>query len=203
MTTSPRFGRRQLLKLGLGVGGAGVVATTGLGWAIFSLRPPASGRAVLSDEDAAFVGAMAEAFFPPNNALGVDTNALDIVSKVDAHLAALLPRERRGAQAVLAAIDWWPRLSLSSTGRFASLSLEDRIAMFDAFDNSSREERRAIPSLLRLMVGIHVFAAPSTLAAMQHRFGCTPATIAAPGDAMAPPGSTDRTNATPAPVEAP
>ncbi len=186
----PGFGRRHLLKLGLAIGGAGVVASTGLGWAVFHLRPTAAGNAVLSTEEMAFLEAVAEALFPPENALAVDVKKLNIAQKVDQHLAHLYPREQRGARAVLSAIDWWPRLSFQSTKRFAAMPLAERVAVLGAWDESPHEERRAVPSLLRLMVGLHVFAAEETLAAMGHRFGCTPdpATPPAPAPNLPPTG---------------
>ena len=184
----PRFGRRNLLKFGLAVGGVGLLAGTSVGWAVLRLHPTATGRKVLSDEEARFLDAVAEAYWPPNNALGVDCKSLDVTAKIDAHLSWLHAREQRAARAVLSAIDWWPRLSFTSTGRFSTLSLEDRIEVLRAWETSPQEARRAIPSLLRLMVGIHVFHAPATLNAMQHEFGCTmdPPVVAPVDERLAP-----------------
>lgn len=185
-SAGPRFGRRNLLKLGLAVGGAGVLGASSLGWAIFRLRPTAPGRQVLSADEAAFLTAVGEALFPPGNALGVDVHALNVTDRIDGHFAMLPPREQRAARAVLAAIDWWPRLSFQSTARFASLPLDERIEVLDHWDESPHEERRAVPSLLRLMVGLHVFDEPAVLAAMGHEFGCTPDPVIPPAAPSAP-----------------
>lgn len=184
-SAGPRFGRRNLLKLGLAIGGAGVLGASSLGWAVFHLRPTAPGRSVLSDEEAAFLTAVGEALFPPGNALKVDVHQLKVTDRIDAHLAFLHAREQRAARAVLAAIDWWPRLSFQSTRRFAALALDERIVVLDHWDESPHEERRAVPSLLRLMVGLHVFDEPAVLAAMGHEFGCTPDPVV-PSDPVPP-----------------
>ncbi len=159
------------MKLGLGVGGGALLVGGGV-LSLFRTGPTAAGKQVLSADEAAFLEALAEVYLPPGNALGLDAKALDVSGSFDAHLASLPPREQRIMRGLLALFDQWPRMSLSSFGRFASLPLDERVAVMRAWEESPRQARHGVAGALRVVVGLHLFASPAALAAVGHRFGC-------------------------------
>lgn len=169
------FTRRRFLRLGLGIGvgvGAGALVFGGTGLVLLRAGPPGPGRQVLSPDEVAFLDALKEAWLPPGNDLGLDAAALDVASSFDAHLAALPGRERRVMRGLLAVFDQWPRVSLSSSGRFSALSLEDRVRSLEAWEHSKSQARHGVMGLLRVLVGLHIFSHPEALAAVGHRDGC-------------------------------
>lgn len=166
-----RVTRRTLLGAGL-LFGATALGAGGLAAWVFASRDPGRGRAVLSDDEGRVVAAIADAYFPPGNALGVAAAELDVAGGVDAHFARLLPRERRLLRGVLVAFDQWPRLSFASGRRFVDLALDDRVAVLRAWEESARAERRQIAALLRVLVGFVVFDDPRFLRAAKGRWGC-------------------------------
>src|SRR5688572_17935356 len=86
--------RRGLLKLG---GGVVVASLFGIALGARSIlrdRPSAGGRKVFDDEEARVLSALAGAWFPAGNILGVAADDVDVVSSCDAYAARLLPRER-------------------------------------------------------------------------------------------------------------
>lgn len=165
------FSRRGFLKLGVGVGG-GALLLGGSALALFRAGPAAEGMAVLSSDEAAFLEALAEVYLPPGNALGLDVKALEVSASFDRHLASLPSRERRIVRGLFALFDQWPRLSFSSFGRFAGLPLEERIEIIRAWEESPRQARHGIAGILRVLLGLHLFASPAALLAVGHRYGC-------------------------------
>lgn len=163
--------RRRLLKVGVGFGALAIAAGGGAFWLV-SDRPAAAGREALSAREAAVVYAIGEAHFPPGNPLGVSVADVDVVSGADAFVAGMLDRERRLLRALLTAFDQWPRLTFASSSTFSSASLEDRIAILRAFENSDVAERRIVGSLLRALVGIPFFEDRRTMAAIGFEHGC-------------------------------
>ena len=167
-----RLSRRKLLKLGVGVGGVLALSATGLGYAVLRLPKTSPGRAVLSDDEVAFVDALAETCFPPGNVLGLSGKEAQVGPQIDAMVHRLFAREQRVVRALFALIDRWPQLSLQSTSRFSQLPLRERVAVMHAWEASAREERRGLASLLRLLVAMPYFEHPDVLKAAGHRFGC-------------------------------
>ena len=165
--------RRRLLKLGLGAGVVVVVGAVGggLGWDVLKAEGAGPGLKVLSDRERRVVEAVADAYFPPGNDLGVAAADLDHVPVVDAYVAGLYAREQRGMRALLRGLDRWPQLSFGG-GAFSSLPLSGRVDVLNAFDASSITERRLLGTLIRTVCCMGVFEAPTMLAAIGHRHGC-------------------------------
>ena len=163
--------RRRLLGAGLGFGVAAVVAGGGARWLV-SDRPSRLGRQALSAREERVVGALAEAHFPPGNALGISVLDVDVISGADAYIAGLLPQESRLVRALLTAFDQWPRLTLSSASTFSALPLDERITELRAFEESSVSERRLIAALFRALVGMPFFEDPRALASIGFVAGC-------------------------------
>jgi hypothetical protein len=154
--------------------GFGVVALVAGGGALWlvSDRPAEGGRRALSAREARVVLALAEAYFPLGNPLGVSVVDIDIVSGADAYIAGLLQKEQRLIRALLTAFDQWPRVSLSSTRTFSSLPLAERIDVLRTFEGSPVMERRLIASLFRALVGMPFFEHPLALASIGYAPGC-------------------------------
>lgn len=169
--SGPRFSRRALLQAGLGLSGLFLLALGG-GVYLFRRLPTAPGKAVLSEEEARFIEAFAEAYFPPGNALGIDVAALDLAGRIDAHLAGFSPFEQRALRALIALFDQWPRLSFVSAARFSALDLDHRVRVLRAFEKSKSHERRGLCALLRTLVAMLVFDDAGAREAIGHRFGC-------------------------------
>lgn len=163
--------RRALLRVGVGFGAVALVAGGGVRWLV-SDRPTAPGRAALSLREAGVVAALADAYFPPGNPLGVSAADIDLVSAVDAYLASLLAEDRRLFRALLTAVDQWPRASLSSTSSFTAWPRADRVAKLRELDTSARAEPRLVGGLFRAMVGMPFLEDPRALAAIGHEPGC-------------------------------
>ncbi len=168
---SHRLTRRGVLGAGL-LFGATAIGLGGLSYTLFRGRAAAQGRALLSDEEAKVVAAIADTYFPPGNELGVAAQDVDVVGGVDAYLNGLLPREKALLRGVVMAFDAWPRLSFTSSARFSDLPLDDRVAILSAWEDSALDERRQLVSVLRVIVGMVVFDDPRFLAAIGHRWGC-------------------------------
>jgi hypothetical protein len=160
------------LKWGaLGVGGT-VLA---LGGSVFLLVRPgatAAGRKALSADEARFLEAAAEAYFPPGNGLGLDVRALDVGGAADDILAGFPAFERTLVRGLFNGFEAWPRLTLSSTGGFAAHSLEERIEILKSFDASSLLPRRGAAEALRAFLGMAVFARPDALSSVGFVHGC-------------------------------
>lgn len=171
-TSGANPSRRRFLKWGaLGLAGSALV----LGGGVFALvRPGATsaGRKALSDDEARFVDAAAEAYFPPGNSLGLDARALDVGGAMDDIIAGFPSLQQTAIRGLFNVFDQWPRLSLSGAGKFADAPLTTRIALLKAFDDSSTLARRGLGEVLRAVLGLAVFARPEALAAVGHGQGC-------------------------------
>lgn len=173
LNVRPLLTRRRLLKLGVGLGGVALLLGGGGSW-LLADRPARAGLKVLSDGEASFVEALADALFPAGNPLGVPASAVDVVGGADAYIAGMLPRDRKGLRALLRAIEQWPRMSMESTRRFSELDVPARVEVLRAFDDSSVVERRLLGSLLRTLVAVSYFDDARVLAALSFTAGCEP-----------------------------
>jgi hypothetical protein len=160
--------RRRLLAVGLG---AGITVVGGSAWGLLRHQPAAKKLRVLSDDEAAVVAAVADAYFPVDNALGRAAKDTDVVAVADAYVAGLLPRERRGLRALLRGLDAWPRLAMYG-GTFQALSVADRQSVLQAFDDSGVDERRLLGAVIRTVCLMGYFEDEATLLAIGHRHGC-------------------------------
>ncbi len=172
-TSSPvSFSRRGLLRAGVGVGGVALLGVGGAARSVVGDQAAADGRQMLSEPEARFLTALADALFPPGNALGVAGKDVDVAGQVDVWVAAMPATERRIVASLLHLFDVWPRLSLASFSRFSELDLEKRINMLIAFDTSSVETRRALGQLLRALVSVVFFEDERVQAGMGLAWGC-------------------------------
>lgn len=171
MNLKHRLTRRNLLRLGVGLGGS-VMALAGLGAFTFRLRPAAPGMSVLSGGEIAVVDALCDALFPPGNALQLSIADLDVAKSLDLQVARFDSREQRVLRALLTVLDEWPRISFFARRRFSELPTADRVQILRGFDDSEKLELRGLAELLRIVIGMNVFESPVALAAIGHRFGC-------------------------------
>lgn len=168
----------------IGLGGAALVGlyAGGAAYGILAASSAGAGRRVLSSAEVALLEALAEAYFPPGNAIGVDGRDVDVVTPLDVWVASMAPSEQRVVRSLLRLIDLWPRLSLGGFGRFSGLSLEDRVAVLIAFEESALEPRRAIGQLVRGLVSFPYFEDPRVLHGIGVEYGCpVPLLVAEPG----------------------
>jgi hypothetical protein len=61
---------------------------------------------------------------------------------------------------------------MQSGGAFADLSLNARVEVLKAFEQSSIQERRDLSSVFRIMSASAFFEDPAILVKIGHRFGC-------------------------------
>jgi hypothetical protein len=167
-----RFDRRMLLRLGLGASALVVLSVVGAGFGLLSPRTPGRSRRVLTDDEALFLDAAADALFPPGNAVGVDGRDVGVPDGADMLLSGLPPNAVRVFHAVMSLLDLWPVLAMRSLSRFSALPLDERVAIFRDFDASALEARRGLVSLVRVLVSMFVFERPEALVAIGHRSGC-------------------------------
>lgn len=160
------------MRLGLSASALVVLGVVGAGASLFAARTPGSGRRVLTDDEARFLDAAADALFPPGNALGVDGASVGVSAGTDTLLDGQPPSVLRVFHAVLSVLDWWPVLAFSSTARFSSLPLDERVQVLRSFDESGLEARRGLVSLVRVLVSMFVFERREVLIAIGHRDGC-------------------------------
>jgi hypothetical protein len=165
------FTRRALLRGGLFAGGTLLLAGGLVGWTL-RLRPAAPGRQVLGQLEVEFIEAVAEAYLPPGNVLGVDAAGLDAAAGMDRHAAGLPRFEQRVLRGILGVIDNWPRVKLHSTSRVTDMPLDERVAFIASFDASANPIQRSLAYVLRVLVGLSIFQNDALLAAIGHRDGC-------------------------------
>ncbi len=157
--------RRALLASSLAL-----VGLVGVGALALPLPDAASGRRVLSDDEARTCAALAEAYFPPGNPLGVAASDTDLVGRLDAHCAEVYEPEvvlafRWALRAVNAAV-------LARGGDLAAMPLEARRAVVAAWSENDLLPRRLLQDLLRMALGIAFFNTPEARAAVGARPAC-------------------------------
>ncbi|MCP4503664.1 MAG: hypothetical protein GY822_27355 [Deltaproteobacteria bacterium] len=169
-----------MLRLGLAFGGTAAAFTSFVGYGLLSLSPAASGRKLFSKEECDVVKALIDTYFPATHYLGKHLQGLALDAKVDAHAATLFPAEQRAVRSLLNVFNHWPRLSMQSTKTFTELPFAKRGEVLRYWESSSREERRSIVGLLRILIGMHVFEVPAVEAAFGAPFGCVLPVFGAP-----------------------
>jgi len=163
-----------MLKLGLLFGGSAAALTTLAGWGWLQLPPPAKGRTTLGDDEEGVVRALVDTYFPSSHPIGKDLPVEALLASVDAHVGRLFATEQRAARTLLRVFNQWPRLSLSGGATFADLPHAGRVEVLGHWEESSLEERRGLASLLRILIGMHVFEQPQVVGALGIPAGCAP-----------------------------
>lgn len=168
-----RITRRQLLGLGLGVGGTAFLLSGGLGYRVlFHRDPPESGFQLLSIKEIQFVEALADAHFPAGNALDVPASDVAIAKGVDGWMMGMGSQEQTIVRTLLAVVDRWPQLTLSSSQPFSGLPPQNRVQMIKNWEEKGNDATRGLAELLRTVVSLHYFEDPRVLSSMGFRVGC-------------------------------
>ncbi len=157
--------RRALLASSLAL-----VGVIGLGAATIPLPDAGAGLSVLSAAEARTCAALADAYFPPGNPLGVAAADVDLVGQLDAHCADVYEREvvlafRWALRAVNAAV-------IVQGGDLAALSRDARRALVADWSENDLLPRRLLQDLLRMALGIAFFNTPEVRAAIGARPAC-------------------------------
>lgn len=149
------------------------LALAGLaGWRVFGgygSRPGAEARGrILSRRELAGVAAVAEAVFPRGGA--IEPSGLDagIPGYVDRLVAVSHPRQRRLMRLLFFLVEHGTLLFPAPGGwrgfrRFSALSLEQRVAVLEAWRTSSLFPRRLVFTSLRAIATMGYFADPAVL----------------------------------------
>lgn len=144
-----------------GVVGAGAV----------ELPQPAAGRFCLSGHELLLVQALAEALFPPGNALGVSAVGMDLAAEVDELMGDRLdPVVTPVFRRVLQVLD--DGTLVSRGARFADLPLGARVDVMAAWAEPGVLARRVMYDALRTIVGMVFFCRPEVCAVIGWRPGC-------------------------------
>jgi hypothetical protein len=165
------------------LGWAGLRFAAGYGRRDPALRPH-------SAREVARVRAAAEAAFPPGGVIPLSGTEAGIPAHVDRYLAALPARNRTLIRLLFVLIEH-ATLIFKAPGwdgfrRFSSLSLEQRMAVLEAWAYSPIAARRLVFQGLRAVLTMGYFASPTVLRAM----GLAPLAIETPvvaADLLYPP----------------
>ncbi len=157
--------RRTLLTASIAL-----VGVVGVGAVAVPFPAPRAGLRVLSAEEARTCAALADAYFPPGNPLGVAAADVDLVGQLDAHCADVYEREvvlafRWALRAVNAAV-------LAQGGDLAALTRDARRDLIARWSENDLLPRRLLQDLLRMALGIAFFNTPEARAAIGARPAC-------------------------------
>ena len=124
----------------------------------------------LSRGEAALLAAAADAAFPGGGALPASGGDAGVPNWVDRLLEVSHPRTRRQMRMLFFLFEHatlvFPAPGLSGFRRFSSLGLEQRMAVFDAWEKSRLWQRRLVFSSLRALLTLGYFAHPPVLRAL-------------------------------------
>lgn len=143
----------------------------GAGLELFSLGGAAPGRFCLSPRELLLVQALAEALFPPGNALGVTAVGMELAAGVDELMGDRLdPVVAPVFRYALKGLDegTW----LSRGARFADLPLTDRVDVMSAWAEPGVTARRLTYDALRTVVGMVFFCRPEVSESIGWRAPC-------------------------------
>jgi hypothetical protein len=150
------------------VGGAGAV----LGYPLVRIgmwwnRRPGDGLVALSDDELGIVESMAEAMYPPGGPLGDSVRVYHVGFFIDGQVAAMNPDLQRIMKAALHALDDMTILDDSDLTPFTDRSLDERIAVLQAWELSSSFEKRSLLRLYKWYITMGLMEAPG----VQERLG--------------------------------
>lgn len=173
-TAPSRFllGRRRLL--GIGVAGVGAIVVGSALWRVFSGPgdgTPGAAGGVLSRRQYAAIEALALAYFPPGNGIGLDARQADVAGYLDRYLGLLDPTGRRLIQALIAAFDQGTLLA----GRLRpvrALDVAATQAYLRGWEESTLAVRRSLALALRSLLAQAYFAHPEVQKAVTNQPPC-------------------------------
>lgn len=170
----PRFlvGRRRVL--GLGVLATGIVVVGGALWRWLSGpgdSVPAVPGGVLSTRQRAAVEALALAYFPEGNAIGVDARQADVAGYLDRYLGLLDPKGRWLIQALIGAFDQGT-LIIGRLRPARAMSTPEVQDYLRNWEESEITARRSLALALRSLLAQTYFADPAVQAAITAAPAC-------------------------------
>ena len=123
------------------------------------------GFAVLGGDEPLIVAAVADAFFPPGNPVGVAARDIDLAARVDLLLAdALEPQIVLAFRYVLRALEDGTRLSRGT--RFSRLDLDTRREVVNVWGDDAVVPRRMALDALKIVLALAWFNEPEVAAAL-------------------------------------
>ncbi len=164
--------RRHLLASAGALGALGAVATAavGLGYRAWWDQPPAPGLRYLSADEAAFVDALADAIFPPSQALPVRGGEAAVAAFMDQTLGGMAPVQRNLVRLSMHALDQYPRAS--GQGAFRELPLADAIAVLGEWTRSDLAELRGVVASVYVFVAMAYTVHPQVASRLAPSFRC-------------------------------
>ena len=161
--------RKVLATAGSALAAVAVGGVVGVG--ALELPAAAAGRACLSNHELLLVQALAEALFPPGNALGVTALGMDLAGEVDELMGDRLdPVVTPVFRRVLQALD--DGTMVSRGARFADLPLDVRVGVMASWAEPGVLARRLMYDALRTIVGMVFFCRPEVVSAIGWRPAC-------------------------------
>lgn len=161
--------RKFLAASGAALAALAVGGVVGAG--ALELPAAAAGRFCLSERELILVQALAEALFPPGNALGVTAVGMDLSGEVDELMGDRLdPVVTPVFRRVLQALD--DGTLLSRGARFADLPLGARVEVMASWGEPGVLARRLMYDALRTVVGMVFFCRPEVCSAIGWHPAC-------------------------------
>lgn len=160
--------RRVLIALGA-VGAAAAVGAGGVALQWID-RPPGEGLRVLSDDEHAFVDALAEAWLPPGGTPPLSGAEARLGDFFDELLSHMLPGQRTELKALLQVLDDLPRATRLAP--FRALPLGDRVAILSGWLNSDVWVLRNAAQAVLALIGGGYATHPEVVPTLQPWFGC-------------------------------
>ncbi len=158
--------RRQLLAAT-----TACTALAGTGGVLAHLPAPAPGRVVLSDEETQVVAALADAFFPPGNPIGVAGGAVNVAAEVDRMLGEDLdPVVAPVFRHLLRGLEYGA--VATHGGRFSRLERPVREEILADWSAPDSVPRRMAYDVLKTCVGWAWFNAPAVRAGLGWQSDC-------------------------------
>jgi hypothetical protein len=145
--------RRHLLAASALVGGTALIGTTGvgLGYRAWWDQPHARNLLSLSDDEAAFADALADAIFPPSEVFPLRGREAGVASVMDEVLQGMTSPQRKLLRLSLHALDQYPRISFGKP--FRELSSEEGAQVVAEWTSSPVAELRGI------VASVYIFTA--------------------------------------------
>lgn len=151
--------RRGLLKGGLALGGAVLVAEVGL-LGVRGHAPSARGLRCLGDQAYRTLSRLAEALFPAGGAFAAGAADVDLARAFDAFLADEPEDERRDLGRALVWLEWGPVLYDRRGRTFSRLGEAERLEHFERWGVSDDLLRRQVAVAFRRFLSIVFYDRP-------------------------------------------
>lgn len=151
----------------MALAGAGAAA---LGYHAWWDQPPGPGMRYLSTDEVAFLDALADAIFPPEQGLPVRGGEAQVARAVDDVLSGMAPPQRNLLRLSLHALDQYPRPTHLQP--FRDLSPDDAVAVLAGWTRSELAELRGIVASVYIFVAMAYSLHPAVSARFARSFPC-------------------------------